>query len=136
MALFPDNFGVGARADDAYQALAVQVEVQLEVFTLDSQLIELLAIHILFAKRLDGDVPRRHILRNKNGKSLCASLVPIVEPGKHDVLVVEVVVEDGDLRGMESELLREGPGALHVELNGGRRSLESDVRRSLLLALR
>ena len=56
-----------------------------------------------------------------------AAFAPIVDVGEDDVLIVEIVVEDGDLRRIEGELLREGPRAFHAKLDGGRGAVEGNA---------
>ena len=88
------------------------------------------------AKRFDRYASGRHFLGDENGKCLRAFLVPVVQARENRVLVVEIVVEDGDLRRAESELLREGPRAFDAQVNRGGRAVETDRRRSLLGSLR
>src|ERR1017187_5333753 len=131
-----DDFGVGAWGDDADEAVAVEVEIDFEVFGFHYKLIEFLATRVLAPDRFDGHAAWRQLLRDEHGESLHAFLVAIVEAREHRILVVQIVVDDGDLRRIESELLRVRLHAFDAEIDRGGRTVESDRRRSLLSALR
>ena len=62
-----------------------------------------------------GDGAGHQFLRDEHGESLRATLGPIVEAGENAVLVIKVVVEDGNERSAEGESLIEGMRALYFE---------------------
>src|SRR6185437_13133510 len=88
------------------------------------------------AKRFDRHRAGRELLRHEYGKSLRAARLLIVKPSKHDVLIVEIVVQNRDVRGRESELLRVVLGALHPQVGCRARAVEYNCSRGLLWALR
>src|SRR6267154_235379 len=65
---------------------------------------------------------RSQFLRDENGESLFASLGPIVNAREHRVLMVKIVVQNGDEWRVEREVLLEGMRALHLESDAGNAS--------------
>jgi len=64
--LFAEDFGVGAGGDEADEAMAVEEEINFEVFGFYAQFIELGATHVLLSERFDGDGSGGHFLRYEN----------------------------------------------------------------------
>jgi len=68
---------------------------------------------------VDGNGTGREFLGNEDGEGLRAAASPIVNAGEHDVLVVEIIVENGDPWRAEGIFLIEGMSALHLESSFG-----------------
>ena len=57
----------------------------------------------------------RNFLRNQHGECLRAALGPVIDTSQKSVVVVHVVVEDGDKRGIEADFLFVRASALDGE---------------------
>src|SRR5271166_547087 len=126
-----------ARDFYAFEAMfLVQVQEDFEVGGGGAKAFVVFARDGGFAGSFYGDGAGGELLRDEDGERLLAALLPIVEAGEDGVLVVEIVVEDGDERGVEGHVLFEGAGALHFEGNLGDAVGEEDVGAVGLFGLR
>src|SRR6266581_4631673 len=76
---------------------------------------------------LHGDRTGGQFLGYDHRKSLHAALGPVIDAREDSVLMVEIVVQNGDERGIECEVLLEGAGALHLQRDTGDAVGEEDV---------
>src|SRR5229473_8056681 len=107
--------------------IRVEQKKNFEVGSVDFEAFVGLAVGTGGSGGLNGDRTRRQFLGNDHGKSLHAALGPIVDAGEDGVLVVEIVVENGDERGVEGESLFKRPSALHLESDFGGAVGKGDV---------
>src|SRR5580698_1241396 len=87
------------------------------------------------ARPIDGDVAGQKLLRNEDGKSLCSAAIPVIDTSQHSILVVEVVVEDDDERGVEGKVLLKGMGGADLDVHLRHVIDESDVGAAVLAGL-
>ena len=96
--LVAEDGGFGGGDFDAHEAM-IFVEEELD-FEIGGGGAESLGVGLIAdgggAGGLDGDVAGSEFLRDEDGKSLRAAFGPIVEAGEDGVVMVEVVVENGD----------------------------------------
>ena len=124
--LLADDFGVGGRHGDAFEAIAIEVEDNFQILAADAKTVEIFAGRVVGIKRFGGDSAGHHLLRNEDGERLRALFRPVVEVGENRVLMVEIVIENDDDGRLEEELLREGMAAVGLHVNGGCTFIEID----------
>src|SRR5258708_38955614 len=116
MGLLADDGDLGVRNFQAHQAvIAIEKEKNLEVGGGDLEAFAGLAVGTGGPGGLHGDRTRRQFLGNEHGKSLHAALGPVVEACQDGVLMVEIVVQNGDERRVEGEVLLERARALNLK---------------------
>ena len=118
--LFADDGDFGGWNFEAHEAvIRIEQEQDFEVGSGDLEGFEGFSVRIGGAGGFDGDGTGRQLLRDEDGERLRAALRPVVDAGKDGVLMVEVVVEDGDERGVEGQVLFKGARALDCETDFG-----------------
>src|SRR5438105_11964210 len=91
------------------------------------------------ARRTGGDDPYRtggQVLRDEYGKSLFAALGPVVNACEHGVLVIKIIVQDGDEGSVERKVLLKRARALHLQSDSSDAVGEENVRPVGLVGLR
>lgn len=68
--LLADDFGVGGRHRDAFEAAAVEIKNDFQVLAADTEAIEILTGGIVGIESFGGDRAGQHFLRDENGKGL------------------------------------------------------------------
>src|SRR5579859_1936238 len=132
--------------------ICVEVEVDLEVSGIDAKAFVRCSICGNGTAGFSSDGAGHQFLGDKHGESLRSALRPIIEAGKHGVLIVEVVVEDGNQRSVERKALlekarlgtvwilyvigRAWAGPFHLKCHCGNAVCEKNVRPVLLFGLR
>src|SRR6185437_12332884 len=91
-----------------------------------SQALQALPTAIFGIEGFYGDCSWRHLLRNQNGKTLLPLLRPVIQIREDRVLVIEIVVENRNNRGLEEKLLRERFPAIDLQVNRSRTIVEID----------
>lgn len=105
---------------EAHEAMSgIEEEEDFDVGSADFEAVVGFAVDGGGAGGFDGDGTGGEFLGDKYGESLRTAFVPIVDAGEDGVLVIKIVVEDGDERCAEGEILFEGAGALHFESDFG-----------------
>ena len=95
--------------------VGVEEEVDFEVGGGDFEEFVIFAVDGGGAGGFNGDGAGSELLGDEDGKGLRAALVPVVDVGEDFVLVVEIVVEDGDQWGAEGIFLLVGMRALNLQ---------------------
>src|SRR5216684_364128 len=127
--LLADDGNLGVRNFQPHEAvIAIEQKKNLEVGGGDFQAFVSLAVGTGGSGRLHGNRTRGQFLGNDHRKSLHAALGPVVDAREDGVLMVEIVVQNGDQRRIEREVLLERAGALHLESDSGHAVGEEDVR--------
>src|SRR6267378_4116881 len=117
--LLADDGNLGVRNFHPHEAvIAIEQKKNLEVGGGDFQAFVSLAVGTGGSGRLHGNRTRGQFLGNDHRKSLHAALGPVVDAGKDGVLMVEIVVQNGDQRRIEREVLLERAGALQRQRAG------------------
>jgi hypothetical protein len=130
----------------------VKIEIDFEVGGGDAKAFVGFAVDGGGAGGFGGDDAGHEFLRDENAESLRAALGPVVETGEHGVLVVEIVVEDGDEGRFERKTLfkearllavgifdlvrRAGACSFHLDGDVGDAVGEKNVRTVLFFGLR
>src|SRR5580704_3910808 len=130
----------------------VEIEVDFEVARADAKAFVGFAVDGGGAGGFGRDGAGHELLRDEDGESLRAALGPIVKAGEDGVLMVEIVVEDGDEGRFERKALlkearllavgifylvrRAGACALHFDSDVGDAVGEKNVRAVLFFGLR
>ena len=94
--------------------VGIEIENNLEIAGDDFQAFVRFAIGGNGASPIDGDRAGQKFLGNEDGEGLGAATAPVVDAGEDGVLIIEVVVENDDERGIESEILLEGMSILQL----------------------
>ena len=94
--------------------MAIEQKENFEVGSGDFEAFVGLAVGTGGSGGFDGNRTRRQFLRNDHGKSLHAALGPVVDARQDGVLMVEIVVQNGDERRIKREVLLERTRALHL----------------------
>ncbi len=114
--LIADDGDFGGGDFEAHEAVGgVEVKIDFEVGGGDAKAFVGFSVEGGRPSGFGGDGAGHEFLRDENAESLRAALGPVVKAGEDGVLVVEIVVEDGDERRVEREGLIEGVGALHLQ---------------------
>src|SRR5216683_2352528 len=111
--LLADNGNLGVRNFQPHEAvIAIEQKKNFEVGGGDFQAFVGLAVGTGGSGRLHGDRTGGQFLGNDHRKSLHAALGPVIDAREDSVLMIEIVVQNGDERGIECEVLLEGAGPL------------------------
>ena len=90
---------VRGRHFDPHQAVvAVEENLNLQVRRDDAQGFVIPAARRLLSEQLHGNASRNHVLRDQYRKRLLASGLPVIHSCKHAELIIEVVIQHGDVR--------------------------------------
>ena len=130
-----DDFGGGDFQPD-HAMVGVEIEDDCEVGGGDAKAVERFSVGGDRAGGLDGDGAGSQFLRDEHRESLLAAFGPVIETRKNRVLIVEIVVQDGDERSVESERLLEGASAFHLQSDFGDAICEGNIGAILFVGLR
>jgi len=151
--LVADDGDFGGRDFEAHEAMGgVEIEIDFEVGGGDAKAFVGFAVDGGGAGSFGGDGAGHEFLWNEDAESLRAALGPVVKAGEDGVLVVEIVVEDGDEGRFERQALfkearllavgvfylvrRAGACALHLDGDVGDAVGKKNVRTVLFFSLR
>jgi len=107
MRLVADDGDFCFRDFQPHQAvIGVEEQKDFQIRGIDLETFVGLAISAGGAGGLHGDRTGRQLLGNDHRKSLHAALGPVVDARENSVLMIEIVVEDGDERSIEGSRTR------------------------------
>ena len=114
----------------------VEIQKHFEIGTRHAQAIVGFASSTQRTRRFNGDRSRRQFLRNEDGKTLRATLGPIIDARQHRILIIKIVVEHRDERRAKAHILLKRPCALHLKRDFRHAVREQNVRAIRFFRLR